>query len=146
MMTSVMTASGGFCGNCARAAAASAHAIMLMLSRRKAILMTSRMVALSSMKYTVGVRFAGASARGGMGWGGEGAGGGWSLLRLWRFFIRHVASAFVEFAHGIEHEIRGIAQHGVLRRSAPIDKLVNAGPASVNRLDDVHDGFVAEQA
>ena len=37
--------------------AASAQVITWMLSRRNAILMTSRIVALSSIKYTVGVRF-----------------------------------------------------------------------------------------
>ena len=50
MMTSVMTTSGGFWSNCAIADAASAHVMTLKLSRRNAILMTSRMVALSSMK------------------------------------------------------------------------------------------------
>src|SRR6266446_2341904 len=50
MITSVMTTSGRFTSNCARADAASAQVITFIFSRRNAILMTSRIVALSSMK------------------------------------------------------------------------------------------------
>jgi len=50
MITSVITTSGFADSNCANALAASLYATTLMFSRRKAILMTSRMVALSSIK------------------------------------------------------------------------------------------------
>src|SRR5689334_15209198 len=100
MITSVITASGGFCSNWAIAAAASAQVTTLMLSRRKAILITSRMVALSSMKYRLAVRLAGASVKAGT-----------VMASLIALPIRHGAGTLVEFAHGIEHKIGGRTKH-----------------------------------
>src|SRR5258706_469828 len=58
MITSVITTSGRFCSNCASAEAASAQVRTGGFSRRKAMLMTSRVVSLASMKEKVGLRVA----------------------------------------------------------------------------------------
>src|SRR5262249_22569921 len=56
-----------------------------------------------------------------------------------------VAGGFVVLAHGVEHQIGGVAQDGVLGGSGAVDELVDAFVAVHAALDDMDDGFVAEE-
>ena len=48
-------------------------------------------------------------------------------------------------ASGIEHQVCGIAQHGMLRGGGAVNEFVDTGAALYAALDDVDDGFVAEE-
>ena len=58
--------------------------------------------------------------------------------------VRHVVHSFVEFTHGIEHQVSGRSQHGALQGSCAVNKFVDA-VAALHALQDVDDGFVSEQ-
>ena len=58
---------------------------------------------------------------------------------------RNVTNGFVEFAHGIEHEIGGGAQHGALRRWRRRIQICRRPSRRDAALDNVDDGFVAEE-
>src|SRR5579864_7192800 len=90
-----------------------------MFSRRKAILITSRMVALSSMKITVGVL---------------------AILDL----SLQQAGALVEFTQRIEHQLGGRAQHRAGRGAGAWDKFVNPVLDSIRALDDLYHGIVSD--
>ncbi len=56
-----------------------------------------------------------------------------------------VSLRFVEFAHGIEEQIGGGAQHGALRGGGAVDEFVNAFHRALAGGDDLGDGFIAEE-
>src|SRR6266403_5172590 len=60
-------------------------------------------------------------------------------------YFRGVVRAFVVLAHGIEHQVGGGTQHGVLRRSGTVNKLVNSSPAVDAAFDDMDDSLVSEK-
>src|SRR5205085_11614997 len=69
-----------------------------------------------------------------------------SWLRSWGFLVRRVAGAFVDFAHGIKHQIGCRAQHRALRRGGAVNKFVDAFVSVDAALQNKDDGFVAKQS
>src|SRR5262245_25685888 len=120
MITSVMTTSGALCSICCSALKASGYVTTSIFSRRKAILITSRMVALSSMKTTVGV-----------------------VLTL--ELPSRCAGAFVHFPQCFQQELGRRPQDGSCGGDRPWHELVHTSVDTVGSLDDVHNGIIANQ-
>ena len=54
-------------------------------------------------------------------------------------------SGFVDFAHGIKHQVGRGTQNGALGGSRAVDKFVHAGIILKTILENVDDRFVAEE-
>src|SRR5579859_3123800 len=55
------------------------------------------------------------------------------------------AGGFVDFAHGVEHQIGRGAQNGAMSRSLALDKFVNARIILEAVLENVDDRFIPEE-